>query len=133
MKSYVLDACALIAFFNEENGADKVEKILLQKNLCLMSIVNVYEVCYDAAKIGGIDEGLKIYDEIQQLPVKIIKVIGKELLKRAMYFKANYKISVADSFALGLAKVNNSILVSADHHEFDVIDNARELKFYWIR
>jgi len=133
MKSYVLDACALIAFFNEEEGADIVENVLLHHDLCLMSIINVYEVCYDAAKIAGVDEGIKIYDEIQQMPIKIIKVIGKELLKEAMYFKANYKISVADSFALGLAKVNQAALVSGDHHEFDIIEKAGELKFNWFR
>jgi PIN domain nuclease of toxin-antitoxin system len=66
MKSYVLDACALIAFFNEEEDADIVENIILQNDSCLMSIINVYEVCYDAAKIAGVDEGIKIYDEIQQ-------------------------------------------------------------------
>jgi predicted nucleic acid-binding protein len=50
-----------------------------------------------------------------------------------MYFKANYKISVADSFALGLAKVNQAVLVSGDHHEFDIIEKAGELKFHWFR
>ncbi len=133
MKAYVLDACALIAFFNEEKGADIVENILLQNELCLMSVINVYEVCYDAAKISGIEDGIRIYDEIQQMPIKIIKVIGKDLLRQAMYFKANYKISVADSFALGLAKLNQAVLVSGDHHEFDVIEKAAELKFHWIR
>lgn len=32
MSIYVFDSSALIAFFNDEEGADKVEKILLQKN-----------------------------------------------------------------------------------------------------
>ncbi len=98
-----------------------------------MSIINVYEVCYDAGKIAGMDEGIRIYDAIQQLPIKIIKVIRKELLKEAMYFKENYKISLADSFALGLAKLNQAVVVSADHHEFDIIENAGDLKFHWIR
>ncbi len=133
MNSYVLDACALIAFFNDENGAEHVEKILLGDGVCLMSIVNVYEVCYDAAKISGTEQGLKMYKEIQQLPLKIIKVIGKDLLKEAIYFKVNYKISVADSFALGLAKENRAIMVSSDHHEFDIIENSKELEFSWIR
>ncbi|QTA80130.1 PIN domain-containing protein [Desulfonema limicola] len=133
MKSYVLDACALIAFFNGENGADTVENILLGHDLRLMSVINVYEVCYDAAKAGGMDNGIRIYNEIHQLPIKIIKTIGKELLKEAMYFKTNYKISLADSFALGLARLNHAVLISADHHEFDIIETSGELKFHWIR
>jgi len=133
MKSYVLDACALIAFFNDENGAEHVEEVLLGDDVCLMSIVNVYEVCYNAAKISGTGQGLKMYEEIQQLPLKIIKVIGKDLLKVAIYFKVNYKVSVADFFALGLAKENGAIMVSSDHHEFDIIENSKELEFSWIR
>ena len=50
-----------------------------------------------------------------------------------MYFKINYKISVADSIALGLARTSQATLVSGDHHEFDIIDNAKELNFLWIR
>ena len=50
-----------------------------------------------------------------------------------IYFKVNYKVSVADSFALGLAKENRAIMVSSDHHEFDIIENSKELEFSWIR
>ncbi|RLC13954.1 MAG: type II toxin-antitoxin system VapC family toxin [Deltaproteobacteria bacterium] len=133
MKPYVMDACALIAFFNDEEGADKVETIL-SHNLCLMSVVNVYEVCYDAAKTSGVKEGIGLYEDIRQLPVTIIRKIGKNVIKEAVYFKVNYKISVADSIALGVARTNHAILVTADHHEFDEIEKAEEeLDFYWIR
>lgn len=52
MEKYVLDACALIAFFNDEEGAGKVEMILEQAEngeveLYLASI-NLFEVYYDA-------------------------------------------------------------------------------------
>ena len=98
-----------------------------------MSIVNIYEVCYDAAKISGFEEGAKLYDEIRRMPIKIIKAIGKNLMNQAIYFKVKYKMSVADSFALGLAKINRATVVSGDHHEFDIIEQANELVFYWIR
>ena len=32
MSTYVFDSSALIAFFNDEDGADKVEKILLNND-----------------------------------------------------------------------------------------------------
>ncbi len=107
---------------------------MLSNDLCLMSIINVYEVCYDAAKLSGVEAGVKLFEEIQQFPIQIINVISKELLKEeAMDFKTRYKISVADSFALGLARANQATLVSGDHHEFDAIEKAGELHFYWIR
>ncbi|MBF0121354.1 MAG: PIN domain-containing protein [Desulfobacterales bacterium] len=134
MKQYVIDACALIAFLNDEKGADKIESILSnQTNLCLMSIINIFEVCYDAAKISGIDEAIKLYEEIKQLPIIIDCKIEENLLKEAIYFKTKYRISVADSIALSLAKVNNAIIITSDHHEFDCIDKAKEIDFYWFR
>lgn len=127
MKSYVIDACSLIAFFNQEKGADNVEHLLMQNYPCLMSIINIYEVCYDAAKMGC------LYEEIKSMPLKIIREVGEDTIKKAIHFKVNYKISVADSIALGLAMVNNAVMVTADHHEFDVIAQAGELDFHWIR
>ncbi|MBF0397357.1 MAG: hypothetical protein HQK78_11335 [Desulfobacterales bacterium] len=59
--------------------------------------------------------------------------IEENLLKEAIYFKTKYRISVADSIALSLAKVNNAIIITSDHHEFDCIDKAKEIDFYWFR
>ncbi len=133
MKTYVMDACALIAFFNQEKGADNVEHLLMKNCPCLMSIINIYEVCYDAAKMRCLEDGMKVYQEIKLLPLTIIREVGEDTMKEAIHFKVNYKVSVADSIALGLAKVNNAVMVTADHHEFDVIAQAGELEFHWIR
>ncbi len=73
MKTYVLDACALIAFFNDEKGADKIEKFLRsQDDIRLISVINAFEVCYDSARTAGFDEGILIFEEIEQLPVDVI-------------------------------------------------------------
>lgn len=134
MTVYGFDACALIAYFNQENGADNVESILLQENCSrLISMLNVYEVCYDAARVSGLAEGRKLYQDVQRLPLTIVYDIRENVMKEAMYFKISYRVSVADSIALGLAKVKDAALVTADHHEFDSIDHAHDLEFYWIR
>lgn len=52
---------------------------------------------------------------------------------RTVYLKKNYKVSLADSIALGFAKENQARLVTSDHHEFDPIDEAGDAKFLWIR
>ena len=98
-----------------------------------MSVINAYEDCYDAARQSGFDEGVKLYQDIQKLPMTIISQIEEELVKHAIHFKITYKVSVADSIALGLAKSRNATLVTADHHEFDPIEKANDLKFSWIR
>lgn len=134
MNRYVFDACALIAFFNQEKGDAEVERVLSQDNcIRLISMINVYEVCYDAARVSGFDEGVNVYQEILTLPLVVIREISEEIMKQAIHFKITYNVSVADSIALGLAKSKKATLVTADHHEFDPICRAKELKFLWIR
>lgn len=134
MKTYVFDACALIAYLNQETGSEVVERLLKQNGCAkLMSIINVYEVCYDAARVCGVDEGMMLYKNIKTLPIDIIRDIDDLTLRHAIHFKITYAMSVADAFALGLAKTRNATLVTADIHEFDPIDATHELDFHWIR
>jgi predicted nucleic acid-binding protein len=51
----------------------------------------------------------------------------------AARFKARFRISLADSVALALAVVCDAPLVTCDHHEFDPIETAGEVRFLWIR
>jgi hypothetical protein len=48
-------------------------------------------------------------------------------------YKTSYQISFADAFVLGLAEKEKAIVISTDHHEFDVIESAGESSFYWLR
>jgi len=46
----VLDACAIIAYLRDEEGADVVESVLLGDNACVAHAVNVCEVYYDCLR-----------------------------------------------------------------------------------
>jgi len=59
--------------------------------------------------------------------------VNDELLQAAARFKTRYKISLADSFALGLADVLDAVIVSADHHEFEPVEQAGEVTVMWFR
>jgi len=41
MKRHVLDACALLAYLNDENGAAAVEDLLASSKEIFMSVVNL--------------------------------------------------------------------------------------------
>ena len=66
---YVLDACALLAFLNDEEGADEVEELLKQSVTdsvsVSMSIVNLLEAYYGELRDKG--------DEIAQIVLDMIK------------------------------------------------------------
>jgi predicted nucleic acid-binding protein len=118
MKNYVLDACAIMAFIHDEPGADSFENILNMANTNEANVfihkINLLEVYYDVLRYKG-------------------KQIADELFFEAGRLKSNYKISLADSLAVACASVYYAELVTADHHELDVIESKENIKFFWIR
>ncbi len=134
-ETLVLDACALIAYFNDEPGAPVVQDAFSNDaNNILVSAINVYEVVYDAYRTTGqIATAEKVLELISQLPCVIEWRLDPDLMLAASRFKENYRVSLADSVALGLAKRHQARLVTCDHHEFDPIDAAKDLAFMWIR
>jgi PIN domain nuclease of toxin-antitoxin system len=133
MSRYLLDACALIAYFNEEEGADAVEALFEKKEETFISIVNAYEVYYDAYRTDGEEKAKELLADIEKLPLKIIRNIDREVIINAARFKVDFSISLADSIALGLGKQLKAKVVTADHHEFDKIEEKKSADFYWIR
>lgn len=71
MNRFVLDACCLIAFFNQEKGFEVVERILSEENEVYISIVNVFEICYDLERSNPEVNGTEIYEDILDLPIQI--------------------------------------------------------------
>ena len=116
---YVLEACALIAFFNDEPGAEKLAVLLERADrhevIILMSVVNLYEVYYDSLRSGGQSTASALLSDVDELAIEIVRECSDELLEQAAFFKVGETVSLADSFALGLAKLKNGKLVSTDH------------------
>ncbi len=136
-ESYVLDACTLIAFFNDEPGAEKMNDLLERADrneaVLQMHAVNLYEVYYYILRSGDEAETSSLLADVGEMPVEICRRCPDNLLENTAFFKVHEKVSLADSFALGFAKIENSCLVSTDHHEFDVIDQKNLAPFYWLR
>jgi len=137
MKRYVLDACALVAFFNDETGAELVEKLLIEasKGRCIIAMnkYNLLEVYYGYLKANGKEFAENILSIVENSYIHIYDVLTDALLRQAGSFKASYKISLADAMALAQASVEQYVLVTTDHHELDVVDRNNELEFLWVR
>jgi len=134
---YVLGACALIAVLHGENGAsiiksafDEVDKGIAK---IIMHKANLLEVYYDLLRSLGKDKADIIMSEIKKRPIGINAEISDEIFIEAGRLKSSYKISFADSFALAQAKVSGGVLLTSDHHEFDVIEGKGDIDFAWIR
>lgn len=136
-KLYVLDACALIAALENEDGAEKVVAVYNEAasggaNI-IINVINLLEVYYDYYRMKGKESAEKMAAEIIASSTDVISIISRDVFAEAGRLKANYKISLADSIVLAQAKVMNATLLTSDHHEMDKIEANEPINFLWIR
>ena len=134
---YVLDACALITLLNREQGYEKINGLLMlaqsQEVSVCMNVVNLLEVYYDRIRVCGQKRADVFLETIYNSDIEILEQQNKAILKNAGILKANYKMSLADAFALATAIYKRATIITSDHHEFDVIEQKENIKFLWIR
>jgi len=117
MKRYVLDSYAMIAYFEDELGADRVAQVLNQlikgKAKGFMSVVNWGEVYYNTLREQGVSEAEKATLQLDKFPIQIVDV-NKELAYEAAKLKGEFRIAYADCFAVALSVKLNADLVTGD-------------------
>ena len=133
----MLDACALVAFFNDEEGADVVEKLLSDASeeqcIIVMNKYNLLEVYYGYFRANGEEFAENILSIVDNSSIQVYDILTDALLRTAGRFKASYKISLADAMALAQTFDEQAILVTADHHELDAINKDNPVEFLWVR
>ncbi len=134
MKNLVLDSYALMVYFEDETGADKVERLLEQseqgKVRLLMSIVNWGEVYYSLCRSKGLEKAEDSLLIIEQLPIKLIEVVDKAFMYRVAQLKAHHTIALGDCFAAALAIERHCPVITGDK-EFEKLGNL--LAVDWLR
>ena len=138
MNIFILDACALIAYFAKENGAETIKEILKQaiddKNtIVFMNKINLLEVYYNVIKSYNVQEADRMIETVKKMPIEVIQELSDTVLKKAGYFKSKYKISLADSIVLVESIIRNGTLITSDHHEFKPIEQYENIKIKWYR
>jgi predicted nucleic acid-binding protein len=138
VKIYVLDACALIAYFAKENGAENVKNILRDaiddENVTIfMNKTNLLEVYYKIIKAYDINKADEMLEIVKRLPIKIISELRDNIFRKAGYLKSNYKMSLADAIAVAETIINNGSLVTGDHHEIEPVEIAEKINVTWFR
>jgi Predicted nucleic acid-binding protein, contains PIN domain len=132
----VLDAHALMVLFNDESGAEEVEKILLKAESgnprLLMSVINWGEIYYSIMRGASQEIADAKAHEIAGMRIELVPVdVGDlELIRQAAAFKATKKMSYADCFAAALAKLRNAKLLTGDR-DFKAVES--DLKVGWLR
>ncbi len=118
---YVLDACAMIAYLRGEPGAARVAEILDdQEDWCVAHVVNLCEVFYDFHRSCGEVVALAALNDLATAGVNERDQMSTALWQDAGALKANHRrVSLADCFAIALARKLEATILTADHHEFD--------------
>lgn len=114
---YVLDTSALLAYYQDEPGADIVEQLLNKAQAgeieIYLSFMSIFEVAYVATTREGIEEAIKLIVKVRELPLKEIWP-DEEVMWEAAKIKAMSGLSIADSFIAALASLKKAILVHQD-------------------
>jgi predicted nucleic acid-binding protein len=132
MKRYVLDSYSLLAYAENEQGAEFVEdllkKALADRAELFLCLINWGEMYYIALREGGKERAELYKNTFARYPITVVEA-NKEITLQAAEYKAFNKISYADAFAAATAKIKKAILVTGDR-EFKGLEG--EIKINWI-
>jgi predicted nucleic acid-binding protein len=134
--TFILDACALIAFLNDEEGADIVENLLGRtvsgEDTISMSIVNLLEAYYGELRDKGAETARIVLDMVQNYSIKIIDTITHSVFHEAARLKSGYKLSLADAIGVATAKELSAQFVTSDHSELEPVEQHEQISFLWL-
>jgi len=130
VKTYVLDASALLAFLEKKPSAPRVNELLKDtmrgRAQILMSAVNYGEVYGKALREYGPERAGRTMGVVSSLPITLVDATSARALLAAGV-KVKYKLYYADSFAAALCFEHKATLVTSDSdfrrlgHSFPVI------------
>lgn len=133
MKKYIMDSFAMIAFFEDEPGAERVAQILKaimnRKVKGYMSVINWGEIYYNTMREQGVETAEDVIRQLKKYSIELIDA-DQQLTYDAAKLKGKYKIAYADCFAAALAMRLNAFVVTGDP-EFKKLKN--EIKIQWIQ
>lgn len=131
MQRIVFDVSALMTFFENRPGAEKVQDLIRLgvegKRQLFMSVVNWGELYYSTWRTKGPGVARKNIEDIAQLPIQLIPA-DVELARQAAEFKANFNLPYVDGFAAALALQRNAVLATSDK-DFALVE--RKIHIIW--
>jgi ribonuclease VapC len=128
----VLDSWAVLAFFQDEAGAEQVERLLVAGRKgrvgLIMSVVNLGEVWYAVARAGSPGRADEKVAQLMALPIEVVPA-DWSLTLAAARLKARGRVAYADCFTAALAIARDARLVTGDR-EFEVFGG--DIRVEWL-
>ena len=132
MKSILFDSFAVLKFYQDEPGADKVEKLIISSNQddmqAFISEINLGEVYYMTIRRLGLEPAKNLLEQFYELPIRVISP-SSDIILSASEVKAEYGISYADCFAVATALRFSASIITGDP-EFKKVEHL--VKIEWV-
>jgi PIN domain nuclease of toxin-antitoxin system len=132
--TYVMDAGALIAYLQGEDGAEDVRLILADRSsVALVHAVNAAEVHYYLARISDEQTADQAIADLRADGVVVRFDMDDAFWRDIARLKARGRISVADCCCIALASREGAVAVTTDHHEFDPLVDLNFCSIRFVR
>lgn len=118
---FVLDASALLTLIEDEVGADRVQQVIVEKQVVLPWVA-LLEMTYISQQERGQAEAERRYALVKSLPVTIAWEADEALLLQASRLKASHRISLGDSIIAAHAIRLKALLLHKDP-EFEALSD----------
>ena len=132
MKKIIFDSHAILKFSQDEEGADKIEKLLVLsqqgKIASFINQINLGESYYQTIRNFGLESAKRYLESFYQLPIKVV-IPSSEIIFSASEIKAKYAISYADCFVVATALMHEASIITGDP-EFKKVENT--VKIEWV-
>ena len=130
--AYLFDSHALLSFFQAEAGHEKVLRLLEQIRKAgarkYINAINLGEIIYSTKREFGDQKKIEVLAHIERLGFTVLPV-PNSLVFQAAEYKAQYRISYADCFALASAVEHRAAVVTGDP-EFRKVGHLVEI--VWV-
>jgi predicted nucleic acid-binding protein len=131
--THIVDASALIAYLKGEPGHERLPNLLLdERNSLAIHAVNLCEVYYGYLRSDGLVQANEAWDRASKL-FGILATMNEDFVKRVGRWKVQANLGLGDSFLAASAEEHAAILLTADHTDFDRIQQAGLLQIEFIR
>ncbi len=129
----MLDASAVLAYLNNEEGADKIEAYILDSQQpCVIHALNAFEVYYLTARTSGQQVADNAIRDIKAVGVLILEDLDEAFWKDAAGHKARRRVSPPDAVAISLANRLGGEVVTCDR-DFEAIQQAGVCRVMFFR
>lgn len=131
MKRFVLDASALVTFFENRPGAAKILELIRfasqGRYQLWISVVNWGEIYYSTWRLRGPGVARKILADIEQLPLEVCSA-DSYITRLTAELRANHKLHYTDCFAAALAIERQATLATSDQ---DFVAIQKKIDILW--